>query len=602
MDFFDWSDECAAEIASALLALTNPTGGTDPLNPFRRDPSIDQIPLQLSLELFHQGTWYEQRLYLDSTSPPRGRERSGFEQSTMDYLTQDIEQPSCITFKYGAVKGQKVRLRIGNDWRFKGQVDQVRPVYFHQNSDLTTRKRFQVSCVNEIALFHRVPIFEIIRNTTEGGMLADLCSRYVPELDAGGINLTLGDTITERIIGGQYLDEIFDEVLKNNPTAAFFLDISQDPTRICLDSRTSSAFLVPHEITDTNLYGNGRDYPGFCHPGEWSLAPNDKTYRNSIILRAPLLYNTGLADFRFNQNVVLGTSNLAGWAGVLFPGMRIRATGSNSTYTLAENHSVPNTGPGTQIDDVRISGTFREPDATAVPYEVIGDEFETLAEDINEIARRAASNGDIGPNAGLVRVIIRISTPLTTDEAERLAELYIRLQGWEGFFKTDNRKFYVPNLRAGSTLRHNAPEHDAVADVPIAEIGWQVQTGYAPPRAGDDAAWVTYDMSFTDRTQATENALLQMLLRERKSKIRDYDKLTINKGIGEQYLIKDCVHATEGYEIREEAEYGEDIVASDISFVGPGPWYPWPGLPYGPAIVAIDPDDPSTYWEAVPIP
>jgi len=597
MGFLDWSDDCAAEIAAALLQLQNPVGAFDPLNPYRRDPSEPQLPLQLSLELYWQNTWYEQRLHIDPQGLPRGRERMGFEQSTMDYVAQDIEQPSCITFKYGAVKGQKVRLRIGNDWRFKGQVDAVKPVYYHQNSDLTTRKRYQVSCVNEIALFHRVPIFEIIRNAKEGGMLSDLCSRYAPELDASGINVELGDEIEERIIAGQYLDEIFDEVLKNNPNSGFYLDITQDPTKICLDLKTSQALLVPITITDANLYGNGRDLPGFCHPGDWSLSPNEKTYRNSILLRAPLLYNTGLADFFNDSNVVLGTSNLAGWYQQLFPGMTIRATGSQSSYTIEDNLSTVD-----PIDDIRIGGKFKEATAAGVPYEVIGDEFETIAEDFNEVARRAIANNEIGADAGRVKVIIRINTPLTFDEAERLAELYVRLQGWDGFFRTDNRKFYVPNIRAGSTLQHNAPEHDAVANVPIAEIAWQVLPGYASPRGGDDAAWVSYDFSFTDRTQLTENALLQMLLRERKSKIRDYDKLTSSRIFGEQYLIKDCVHATEGYPIDEVVNYSDTLTATDISTAGPGPWYPYPGTPYGPPIIAIDADDPSTYWHAAALP
>ena len=114
--------------------------------------------------------------------------------------------------------------------------------------------------------------------------------------------------------------------------------------------------------------------------------------------------------------------------------------------------------------------------------------------------------------------------------------------------------------------------------------------------------WAGAAAGAQEASKAQQDALLQMLLRERKSRIRDYDKLTINKGIGEQYLIKDCVHASEGYPIDEIVEYSDDIIASDLSWIGPGPWYPWPGLPDGPAIMAIDADDASTYWEAMAVP
>lgn len=594
MSFTDWANECTDEITAALASFINPvTLGTDPRNPFRRDPETEQIPFQLSLVADYNGTWYEQRLYLDPKSPPKGKQRAGFEVSTLQYVVQDIEEPSCITFKSGAVKGQKVKLTIGSTTHFKGVVSKVTRIAYHQYSDLSDRCRYQVDCVDETELFHRVPIFEIITSTTEFGMVADLCSRYAPELDISGINTALGDTITQRIIAGQYLDEIIQEVLSNNTDCTFWLDIGQDPSVIYMDKRSSPALLLPIEITDQNLYGDGNvSYPGFCSPGDWTLSPSEKLYRNSIIMRAPLLYNTGLADFSQGSAVVLGTSNLAGWYQKLHVGMRIRKTGEQSTYSLTDNFST-----SAPIDDIRISPVYKEVNATGAAYEVIGDEFETLAEDSNEIARRASLRGEIGPNAGKVQVIIRIGTPLTEDEAERLAELYLRSEGWEGSFKTCSRKFGAFPA-AGKVLRHNAPKHDAVADVPIAELDWAVQLGQTPLRGTEDAAWVTYNINFTDRAQYTDNALLQMLLRERKSKLRDWDKLTIQKGLGERYWIKDCLHGTEGFPIDEAVEDDDSMTITDISVIATsGPWYPHPGTPYGPPIIPIDPDDPSTYWE-----
>lgn len=596
MSFLDWNDDCSAEIAAAIAAYYSPTtSGYDPLNPYRRDPEIEQIPFQLSLELEWLGTWYEQRLYLDAKSPPRGKMRSGFEFSTLDYVVQDSFSPSCITFRGGAVKGQRVRVSIGNTRYFKGFVSNSVRVAYGQYSDLSDRNRYKVSCKNEMESFHTVPIFEIIRNTTEGGMIADLCSRYAPEFDVSGINLDFGDDIEEKIIGGMYLDQIIDEVLKNNPTGAFWMDISTDPkSTLYLNERNSPGLLLPVTITDQNLYGDGNVlYPGFCSPGDWALSPSEKTYRNSTLVVAPLLINTGRADVEQGSEVVLGTSNQAGWHNKVFPGMRFRVTGSSSTYTIKEQHNSPG------IDDIRINA-YQEADQTNAPYEIIGDEFETLAEDRNEIARRAAMRGLTGPTAGLVRVIIRLSTPLTEEEAERLAELSLRLNGWEGFFKTDNRKFPVVPF-AGKILRHAAPAHDAVADVPIAELDWAVLPGYAPERNGESAAWVSYNLSFDNRELYTDNALLQMLLRERQVRYKDFDKLTIHTGVGEVYLIKDCVHASEGFPaINEITEYPDDITLTDISALATsGPWYPYPGAPYGPPIIAIDPDNPSTYWHAV---
>lgn len=593
MDFFDWSDDCSAEIAAALQALTNPAAsGYDPLNPHRRDPDIDQVPFQLSLENEWQGTWYEQKLYLDAKNPPRGKQRSGFEFSTMEYIVQDSGEPSCITFKGGAVKGQRVRLTIGGTRVFKGFVKNSVRMAYGQYADLSDRCRYRVTCQNEMELFHTVPIFEIIRNTTEGGMIADLCSRYAPGFDTSGINLDFGDEIEERIIGGLYLDQVIDEVLKNNPTGACWFDVSTDPTTVYLDDASSPSLLLPVEITDTNLYGDmGVTSDGFCKPGEWALAPSEKTYRNSMLIIAPFLYNTGTADFDNGNTVVYGTGNAAGWHNKVFPGMRIRRTGSSSTYTIKAQYNTPS------IDDIRIDA-YQEATETNAPYEIIGDEFQVLAEDRNEIARRALLNGDVGPNAGLVRVILRLSTPLTQEEAERLGELSLRTKSWEGMFKTNSILFPTWPF-AGKILRHNAPMHDAVADVPIAELDWQVMPGLNPRT---DAAPVAYNISFDNREQFTDNALLQMLLRERRASYRDFDKLTVHTGVGETYLIKDCVHATEGFEIDEEVQDSVEITPTDISVLAAAtaPWYPYPGTPYGLPIQPIDPDDPlGTYWEPV---
>ena len=63
MSVFDWASNCEPDLAAALASILNPlTAGTLQLNPDRGDPEIEQVPLQLSVEIYHAGEWYEQRL------------------------------------------------------------------------------------------------------------------------------------------------------------------------------------------------------------------------------------------------------------------------------------------------------------------------------------------------------------------------------------------------------------------------------------------------------------------------------------------------------------------------------------------------------------
>lgn len=590
MSIFNWADDCSAELAG-LISQMNPLAGADILNPFRGDPDIDQVPLQLHIELLHQGQWYEQRLHVKPDSI-RGKERAGLEVSTFQFTLQDIYSPSRITFRPGAVQGMKVRAHNGNNTEilFKGEVSEPpKPTAFFVKDDGSDKRYLTVSCTNELTLFRRIPIFEIGTWATEGAMLADLCSRHVPELDASGINPAVGRPIDQKTIEGEYLFELFNAALKNDPDLAFFLDISQEPSRIVFDHRSASEVLLPIELNDTNIYN-------YCRPGDHWIHSSAKTYRNRIRLRYPRLYAKGTVDvFQAVEggageggHIVYGTDT--DWFENVFPGQRFRVAGSKSSYTVGDNYS---NSAGT-IEELYLSSPYREIDATGLAYEVIGDETEIVEDDVNEQVRRAALRGETGLNAGIVEVIIRENTPLTDEEAQRLAQGALRLDAYEGEFRTDNRKFLVPNLRAGRTLRHNMPQRNIVQDVPIQEIDWRVNQGVTESKAGRDDAYISYTLSFTNRDLLTENVILSLLLANRRSRVRDLETLTVHATLNERSVIHDCIKATQGELCENPSTMAVQVTAHDVSAVT-GPWYPAPLGPGQQGFVPVDPADPGSY-------
>lgn len=606
MSVFDWASNCEPDLAAALASILNPlTAGTLQLNPDRGDPEIEQVPLQLSVEIYHDGEWYEQRLYIQPRSV-RGKEVAGFEFSKFQYVLQDFYHPCRTTFVEGAVSGQRIRVRNAgkNRWLFKGFVESVKPVAFHVKSNGADMRRLQVACINEIGLFRRGLIAEIVNGpTTEGAMLKDLTERYVPELDASGINPNVGQPIAKKTLDHPHLFQVYQEVLRGNPDLAFFLDISCEPSKIYLDKKSAGSILIPAELTDSNIYN-------FCRPGDHWLNTTAKTRRNKITLRGPRLYNQGSVEVELGTKIIYGTGT--DWAEKVFAGNRIRLVGSPHTYTVEKVNAAPSgTPPEEDFQDLYITGEMQDETGEGLSYEIIGDERDIVAEDTDDITRQRLISGGQGPHAGVNEVLIIESTPLTDDEAQRLADIALRSDAIEGEFNTNSRLFNPPKLRAGASLRHNMPQRSIQEDIPIQEIDWDVMDGYAPGPA--DEAPLRYKISFTDRGLMTENIFLQLLLAQRRARIRDQARLTSNKTLNERSVMLDCLRATEGILLDERSEITDSLAADtgievdeasemteaplllgDISDIE-GPWYLAPLDDGQQGFVPLDLDDPDTY-------
>ena len=266
----NWDQNCEQELQGILESILNPVAlGRDIRNPNFAAPDVDQVPLDVSLEIAYGDEWREHRLFIKPDSL-RGTERGNLAISTMSVTLFDHADISILPYNPVCVRGQKVRLRNANhtDWYFKGFVqDQPRRMPFtlaeSTNRDLAN---YTVNFVDELSLFRRIPIREIITGpTTEGAMLADLAGRYVPELDISGINTALGQPIDRRTIPGLHLFELFQEANRRNPDMVFYLDISQTPSRVVWDRRTSPAVLIPIRFTDDNLYSQDAQEIGRAH-------------------------------------------------------------------------------------------------------------------------------------------------------------------------------------------------------------------------------------------------------------------------------------------------------------------------------------------------
>lgn len=556
-----WHDDCSIEL---IAALESPLAvGQDIKNPNQADIAYPIVPVQLIIELFNDGEWVQHQQYYAPQYPMRGTDRAGLEISDMNFTLFDTTDTSILPFINGAVKGQRVRVKNANGTEvyFKGVVENVKNKAVSQRENGTDKRYITFNCIDEFYLFKRRPIREIIENTTECGMLADLTSRFAPELDISGINVDLGQPILKKTIQGEYLDELYREVLQNNPDLAFMLDITHDVSCVCMDAKDAAALQVPIELTDTNIYG-------YCVPGGFDISSTGKTYRNRVEHTAPRLYTEGTVDIEKDTRIVYGTAT--NWYKKVFPGDIFRIPGTESRYTIEKTLAQANGA----TQEIYLTGDIQEEDATGISYQVIGKDVTIEVQDDNEIERYKTLTGETGEDAGVRAVQISESTPLTEDEHEQVAENALRYSAYDGYLNTDNIKFPVKNLRAGQTIYMNMPLRFGQDSVAIQEIQWAIKKGEKAQVSGLDSPPIDYKISFKDRVLLSENAFRDLLLANRGSLINDFDKLTIRKSLGERYLMTVCTRHTEG----EQVEEGYTLLATadeeSTDSYREGPFYP----------------------------
>lgn len=550
----DWNESCEAELTGVLYSLLNPLAlGRNIANPNARDPHVEIVPTQVSLEIFSGTEWVEHKNFVVPGSI-RGKERAGYELSFLNFGLWDVYDISALPFSPPVTRGQRVRLRneTKNAWYFKGSV-QDPPVRVPFSQAVTTPRdlaQYNVTCVNEMGLFSRVPVKVVLEGPmTECEMLANLCGRYVPELDASGINLELGAIVDRRAIDGPPLYQIFKEVERLNPELTFFLDISQEPTKIYFDRRASLAALLPTAITDTNLYN-------YCKPGDFNVRPSSRQERNRVIYRCPRLWNMGTVDVDEDNFVVYGTGT--NFVGNISPGSKFRRQGSESTYNVDK---VKLAG------EIYVGGTqgYQEETETGVPYEIeSSDLVEEVAEDTLEIERKKAVTGEVGDDAGVRSIVIEDRTPLTIAEHLRMAETCLYLQGWDGIFRFNNTALPFKEIRAGQTIDFNCPLRDVTGQLPIQEVDWRITEGWLPPRSGRVDPPIDWVLDFQNREMYTEGMIRQILLNQRRGRIRDVAKVTVHRGLAERYAVGSCVAATYGEELSHSVSWSS---SDDFDYV-----------------------------------
>lgn len=578
-----WHDDCDLELVSAL---DNPlVFGESIENPNKGDVDVSTVPVQLVIEIFNGAEGVEHQQYYASEFPMRGNDRAGLEISDLSFTLFDMSDLSILPFKNGGFKGQRVRVRNANltEVYFKGVIEDMKNRAVSQNPNGSDKRYINYQCIDEFYLFKRRPIYRIIENTTECGMLADLASEFVPELDISGINVDLGQPIDKKTIQGKYLDQIFLQVLNNNPDLTFTLDIVPEISCICVDSRDSSSVQVPVNLTDTNIYT-------YCTPGNFDINSTGKIYRNRIEHTAPRLYNQGSVDVEKGTRIIYGTGT--DWYKKVFAGQTFRLPGSESRYIVEENKAQANGA----TQELYITGDMQDNDATGVPYEVIGAEITIEVQDDNEIERYKALTGELGEEGGVRTFQVTESTPLTEDEHELAAENSLRYNAYDGYLNTHNVLFPVKNLRSGKTIPMNMPLRFGQDNVPIQSIQWAIRKGVKEEVSGMDSPPIEYKISFKDRRLLSDNAFGALLLANRGTAIRDFDKLTVRKSIGERYLAGVCTRYTEGEEVNEYYSCSVETEEVSVLSYASGPFYP-AEIASGQALFQVfDPDNPvSTF-------
>ncbi len=563
-EFYDDCTILAAETSPSGL----PTSMTGVINlayslPIHRHNNFFQILL------YGDGVWKDLAPHLIPGSLQMV-DRAQMGVSTLKMTIEDMANPSNLPIRILPRMRMQVLNRNGSKLYFKGFLQPPKPDPVMQRPDLTERAYLQVTANDETELFRRALIPEVITSTTEGAMLLDLVARYCPELDASGIDPTLGATIDVKIINRRYLFDLIQEFLNLNPNATFWLERKPWPakTKVWITRRDHSATLLSQEVTDANVYK-------LFDRGSFWISRSDKAYKNRVILQYYELYNTGTVNVSQGDKIIYGFGT--DWLGKVFSGDTFRLPGSDSTYSVDHINA---TAPGVEpvVQEIHITSEFQEPDATGTAYEVIRRQIsEEIAEDLSEIEALKSLNEEPGELGGVREVIIPPGpNPLLKAEAERLSVMLLRFNLYEGGATTNNVLLPEGDLWAGRTQRINRPLMGVQDDLILQEVtlrdGKGRPSSFATNRPHDP--YLLISIKYTDRLFSEESRFQAMLLEMRRPKVKDTSTLTVNKSIPERAYFADCVGASEGEPVDESALFADAIASAEVDTVGP--WYASP--------------------------
>ena len=507
-------------------------------------------------------------------------DRTRFEKSTLSFLIEDASRDRSNLPHTG---GPRARMRImvtnANETAvfFKGYLKPPKPMPLRQREDFTEYRYLQLSAEDETYLFRRVQIKEIITNTVEGAMFADLIGRYAPELDISGIDLTLGIEIEIKAINRKYLFEVIQDYLDSDPEATFFLERRPWPqkTIVHLKKKSDVESLLSIEVTDQNVNR-------IFDPNSFWAAPSLKAYKNQVTVQYYELYNQGSVNVSEGDFIVYGFGT--SWYGKLFPGDKFRIPGRDGEYTIRKNNS----SSDNVVQELYLQGNYEQTTATGIAYEAIKSKVsEYTAQDPVQIEELKDLNQEIGEFGGIQEITIPPGPEaLLPQEAQRIANQYLRFDFYEGGASGNNKVLAEPNIGAGRTIRVSRPLYGVDTELVLHEVTIS-ETGIRLPIRGDgrDDPYLKYGFKFTDKLFSEEGQFRTILLNLRRPKVRDTETIEVTKHLPEKCYFTDCVQITEGKPLNNEYSLNAsvDIVVPDTA----GPWYAGPIEPGQKEIYAI---------------
>lgn len=534
-DFTEY--QCELNSEQALGAGNKIVLGEQLLNP-DYVPPIDRHPSSLEIRIY-----YTRALYKDfsphwtNKNPLIIEENEGI---INDLLNFTIEDASFLTsnLPFDIQPGMRIELCESDGYcKFKGTIKEVVPdVFMQRPTELTDIRYLRITAKDYSDAMSKNPVTEAYQAVTESFMLSDQIGRYCEPLSNLDIDTNMGETVGRYVVMLKFTSQEAQAAMLRNDWVMW---INREGLRVQLRRRDDSLALAPIVVTDSNVW-NLFDIGSLRHN------QIEASYNNRVIMPYLPAWRDGTVDVEKSSYIVYG--DLATDFSQIKPGYTFRMEGSTSTYSV--DHV--NIGPR----EIYLTSQFQEADVTAGAFVVTAPQTETVQlDDIEAQEALAELHGETGELAGVRTYIApQPAEPMTEDEAEIVASMYLRTQVYEGEAKTDSIKFPY-RIQAGQALQFN--RYNFNGTLVFRRIRWRYQQSLKQL-----PVW-KLDISFTDPIVDIDRQIRALLHERHRAKLQNDLKIKEKKYLRERVLTGSCVQAVDPRQATSQANPSDSLVFTE---------------------------------------
>jgi len=403
--------DCFIDPASTSGGIPDPTSDPDFVLPGWTEPS-GSLESSLSIEIKHDGTWYEFGWWYISASLSINSRYGEAGVCEFAFTTGSKNQQE-VPFVPPANMLVRIQNRDKTKLYFTGYTRHASPNFISRN-DVTFEEKQEVviSCTD---LYHELEKKKNIKDRyldkTTFFVLKDVIRRHT-NLDHTQIDATKGRIVDDFRIEIESPAEVLQRVLDIEQTYTFKIRMSD--SALLIDEKGASTFQIPQEITSENLY----DF----FSTDFKIEHDYDYIKNVIEIWFTERYSVGTANAGFGSPFVVGFTGDEDWHLLDTRDAKFRFLNDAKYYSIKENPSVA--GPPKVIELV-LQSNFDEPSETNEPYEIVGQRRPVVVRSSSSIEYQKRVSGGSGEITDVIP--IDNSNPLTFAQGLFIAHTYLAM-------------------------------------------------------------------------------------------------------------------------------------------------------------------------------